>query len=99
MLIRVASSTVEPLRKAEIRSDRRLAGKVGMKRCRVLFAVCALALVGCAGHDVYLVGRTSGLTAHNKFRILHPGGDVSFKIGDEVYTGRWVYVRVAVLLA
>jgi len=64
-----------------------------MKRCRVFFALCALALSGCAGHDVYLVGRTTGLTAHNKFRILHPGGDVSFRIGDEIYTGHWVYME------
>ena len=50
------------------------------------------ALSGCAGHGVYLTGRTTGLKAQNKFRILNPGSDVSFVLGNEIYTGRWVYM-------
>jgi hypothetical protein len=54
-----------------------------------LLLAAALAASGCAGQNVYLVGRTTGITAQNKFRIVHPGGDVSFTIDNEVYTGRW----------
>ena len=55
-------------------------------------SLVALTLAGCAGHTVYLVGRTTGVTAQSKFRIVR-GGDVSFKLRDEVYSGRWVYVE------
>jgi hypothetical protein len=59
---------------------------------RLTLAAFVLALSGCAGHTVHLVGRTTGATGQDTFRILNPGRDVRFALGSETYTGRWVYV-------
>jgi len=63
------------------------------KWCRPLLAACAPSVRGCAGHNVYLVGRTTCLPAQSKFRIVHPARDVSFTVGNEVYPGRWIYME------
>ena len=61
-------------------------------RNSVVLAASIVVLCGCAGHTVYLVGRTTRATGQDTFRILNPGRDVRFAIGNETYTGRWVYV-------
>ena len=64
-----------------------------MRGAGFLLAIAAIVLSGCAGHTVSLVGRSTGATAQNKFRIAHQNGDVSFTLGGEIYTGHWVYVE------
>jgi hypothetical protein len=65
-----------------------------MNRRRFLVFISALFLSGCgAGHTVYVVGRTNGLTAQNKFRLANQDAPVSFALGNETYTGRWVFVE------
>lgn len=61
---------------------------------RGLLAIAVTAILcGCAGHTVYMTGRTNGLTAQNKFRLRNQGDEISFTLGGETYTGHWVYVE------
>lgn len=58
----------------------------------IIFGIC---LTGCAYTcDIYLTGRTSGITAHTKVVVTtgHSSGDVTLTINGKTYTGRWVYV-------
>ena len=53
----------------------------------------ALLVSGC-GHNLYMVGRTTG--AVGKARIVSQpgsgGGDVALTLADKVYNGHWVYM-------
>jgi hypothetical protein len=64
-----------------------------MRRKALMLAAIAVGLSACAGHTVYMTGRTNGLTAQNKFRLKNEGDNVSFTLGAETYTGHWVYVE------
>jgi hypothetical protein len=67
-----------------------------MSRRKYPLAILALLLSGCgAGHTVYLAGRTNGLTTQNKFRLANQGDPVSFTLGNETYTGRWLFMEGA----
>jgi hypothetical protein len=57
-----------------------------------LILVAAILLSGCAGHTVYLTGRTTGVIGQSTFRIAH-ADTVSFTLGKETYTGRWLYME------
>src|SRR3954452_25362655 len=60
----------------------------------LLAIVLGIALLsGCSGHTVYLTGRTTGATAQNKFRLLHPPQPVIFSFGSRDYSGHWVYMQ------
>jgi hypothetical protein len=62
-------------------------------RARYLVLVaCGFLLTGC-GHTVYLVGRTTGVTAESTFRVAHASNEVSFTLGNRTYTGHWVYME------
>lgn len=60
---------------------------------RYLVPVACSLLLSCCGHTVYLVGQTTGIEAQSKFRVARAHDDVSFTLGDETYTGRWVYME------
>jgi hypothetical protein len=67
-----------------------------MNRQKYLLAILALLLSGCgAGHTVYVAGRTNGLTAENKFRLANQGDPISFTLGNETYTGHWLFMEGA----
>lgn len=53
------------------------------------FAAC-VALSGC-GHNVYMAGRTNGLTGSTVVKGGGGGGDLTITLGPRTYTGRWVY--------
>jgi len=57
----------------------------------LLFALLAL---NACGHNLYLVGRTSGATGSARIVTTpgHPGGDVTILLAGKTYTGRWVYM-------
>ncbi len=60
---------------------------------RIGLLALAFLLTACE-HNVYLVGRTSGVTG-NSTVVANPGqngGDISIAIGKKTYTGKWVYV-------
>src|SRR6185312_12879488 len=62
-------------------------------RKMILWVLALVLLSGCAGHTVFLTGRDNGLTAQNKFRLKNSGEPVSFTLGDNTYTGHWIYVE------
>jgi hypothetical protein len=60
-------------------------------RNRILIAMLALTLSGC-GHNLYLVGRTSGATGTTRIVTAgNHGGAISVDLAGKNYTGRWVY--------
>jgi hypothetical protein len=63
-----------------------------MKPRYLLWPVVCFFLCGC-GHTVFLTGEATGLTAQNKFRIVHAHDDITFALGSETYTGRWIYME------
>lgn len=62
-------------------------------RNRAIVATISLMLIGC-GHNLYLVGRTSGEkgTASVQRAPGQKSGDVSIALRNKTYSGRWIYV-------
>jgi hypothetical protein len=58
----------------------------------LLIASCALLLAGCAGHTVYLTGRSTGVSGQSTFRLAH-SDTASFTLGNRTFTGRWIYME------
>jgi hypothetical protein len=55
--------------------------------------LCLAALSGC-GHNLYLVGRSTGKTGHARVVAAGTsGGDITIDLGGKRYTGQWVFVR------
>lgn len=61
------------------------------RRRSVLSIAFAMLVAGCA-HNIYLVGRTNGVTGSAQVTTFgNHSGDITINLGNKVYTGRWVY--------
>ena len=54
--------------------------------------VACVTFYGC-GHNVYMAGRTNGLTGSTVVRGGGGGGDLIIALGPRTYIGRWVYAE------